>query len=107
MNARQFQREPISDGVFYKSLHVDGGKEITIINLKPTFRANQKSYYYEIYGTDKSKVVNKVECGNNNIYLITFTVNEGETYFIKIIAEYSNSFPNQEFLLWCIRRVGL
>lgn len=99
MNPAQFQRQPISEGVFYKSVHVDGGNELTVINLKPSFRAKPKTYFYEIHGTDKTKTINKVECVENNIYLITFLVKEGETYFIKIIAEYP-SLPNQEFYLW-------
>jgi len=97
---RQFQREPISEGIFYKSLHVDGGKEITIINLKPSFRANPKSFTYEIHGTDKTRICNKVECESNHVNFINFLVNDGETYFIKIEAQYASAFPNQEFFLW-------
>ena len=27
-------------------------------------------------------------------------MNDGETYFIKIEAQYASTFPNQEFFLW-------
>lgn len=97
---RHYQKEPISEGIFYKSLHADGGKEITIINLKPTFRSSPKSFIYEIHGTDKTQICSKVECQTDHVNFISFLVNDGETYFIKIEAQYEKAFPNQKFFLW-------
>ena len=60
MNKMQFNNAPSNVGYFYKSIHSDGKNTIYIVNLLPSFKANPKSYSYEIYGTDKTFIKNRL-----------------------------------------------
>jgi len=81
----------MDNAIFFKTvLNLDRDKK-RFLHVIPNFSAGLLSYFYEIYGTDDTRIETKVEGVFNLNRIISFYVNMGETYFIKIIGNYENN----------------
>jgi len=76
--------------LFLKSCHYINDQKIRMLHVIPEYLKIPKKYFYEVHGTDGTKIENEVFVSKNNLnkHFISFICQNGETYFIKIIFYY-------------------
>jgi len=99
-----------NDATFYKTNHYIDKMKTRMLHVIPTYRGTPKKIQYEIFGTDGLRIENTMTFNFLSQFtkpIISFVSNNGETYFLKIIAFYlngnvgnENNYTSQEFFLF-------
>ena len=81
--------------MFFKSTVMVGREKRRYLHFEPSFDYDFESYDYEIYGTDKTRIVCTVSGKEDCNKIISFRCELGHTYFIKV--NFKNGDNEKEY----------